>query len=62
MRCFFFGHDFRLVQDLSAIAQKVQCRRCERYYGLLISGDRREWNERLEDFYANKLELGPTWR
>ncbi len=60
MRCFFFGHKTRVVQDLSAVARKLQCRRCQKYFALHSGGWLIRWDFELEHLYGTVLGLGKT--
>lgn len=51
--CYFFGHKFALVKQLTPHSRKIGCTRCRQMFGM--NDDARAvipWNRELEVMYA----------
>lgn len=65
LKCFLFGHQLYVVQELTQSSRRVACSRCKKSWGL--NDDLRtivEWDDDLERLYTDvfKIPLIKPWR
>lgn len=63
IRCMVWFHDVYVVQELTPMARKLRCGRCDRYFAM--NDEHRaflEWDEDFESFYCGLLEIKRTHR